>query len=85
MFFYRTNQQPTSGPLGPKPAGHPSVGAVCVACGVRLREGDVTTLVPLGPGDDEEAQEKCRAGRFYNAVAVEVHWTCAGGIDLTDT
>jgi hypothetical protein len=42
-------------------------------------EGEYSALVPLGPGDDEEAQAKCLEGRYYNAVAVEIHWACAGG------
>jgi hypothetical protein len=28
---------------------------------------------------DSEEREKAREGRFYNAVAVEVHWACASG------
>jgi hypothetical protein len=39
--------------------------------------GDYTTIVALGPGDDEEAQRRRDAGRPYNAVAVEVHWDCS--------
>lgn len=64
--------------FGPKPSDHPSVGKPCSACLVPFKEGDFTTLVSLGPGDDMEAQERARAGRAYTGVAVEVHWTCAG-------
>lgn len=64
--------------FGPKLAGHPSVGTLCPACLVPLQEGDFTTLVALGPGDDPEARERARAGRPYNAMAVEVHAACAG-------
>lgn len=67
------------GPFGPKPADHPSVGEPCPACGELLAAGDYTTLVTLGPGADDEAREKARAGRAYNAVAVEIHWGCATG------
>lgn len=65
--------------FGPKSADHPGVGRECPACHVAFAEGDYTTLVILGPGSDAEAQERARAGRPYNAVASEVHWTCATG------
>lgn len=66
--------------FGPKPAEAPTtVGKSCVACGVSFAPGDFTTLVPIGPGEDPEARERCRHGRPYNAVAVEVHWLCATG------
>jgi hypothetical protein len=65
--------------FGPKDPDHPTVGRQCPACGQPFAAGDYTTLVPLGPGDDKEQQEKARAGRFYNAVAVEVHLACATG------
>jgi hypothetical protein len=64
-------------PFGPKAKDHPSVGEPCPACHIPFKEGDYTTLVALGPGDDLDAQEKCKQGRFYNAVAVEVHWKCS--------
>ena len=65
--------------FGPKTSDHPSVGEKCPACHKPFEEGDYTTLVCLGPGDDKEAQERCRAGRPYNAVAQEVHYSCATG------
>jgi hypothetical protein len=65
--------------FGPKSAEHPGVGRPCPACKVPFKAGDYTTLVMLGPGDDEKAQERARAGRAYNAVAVEAHWTCVTG------
>lgn len=51
----------------------------CMACRLPFKPGDWTTLVALGPGDDDEAQEKARAGRWFNAVALEVHLACATG------
>lgn len=54
-------------------------GERCKACGESFKEGDYTTIVPLGPGDDPEAQEKAREGRPYNAVAIQIHWKCATG------
>ena len=65
--------------FGPKMADHPSVGQPCPACRVAFLAGDYTALVMLGPGDDPEAQQRAREGRPYNAVAVEVHYACAGG------
>lgn len=66
-------------PFGPKVKEHPSIGTACPACRQPFKEGDYTVLVALGPGDDAEAQEKARHGAYYNAVSVEVHWTCATG------
>ena len=63
--------------FGPKTADHPSVGRKCPACHVALAEGDYTTLVVLGPGDDSDARQRRDEGRFYNAVAAEVHWDCS--------
>jgi hypothetical protein len=65
--------------FGPKSDGHPSIGTKCPACQQEFEAGDYTTLVALGPGDDPEEQAKAKALRPYNAVAVEVHWKCAGG------
>lgn len=65
--------------FGPKAPDHPSVGRPCPACHVAFRPGDYTGLVMLGPGGDEEARERARDGRPYNAVAVEVHWSCGTG------
>jgi len=53
-------------------------GRSCPGCQKPFKEGDYTTLVTIGPGDDPEEQEKARAGRPYNAVAVEAHAACAG-------
>lgn len=52
--------------------------ATCAACKKPFKAGDHTTLIPLGPGDDPVEQDRAKAGRAYNAVAVEVHWDCAG-------
>jgi hypothetical protein len=65
--------------FNPLTADHPLVGDICPACGKAFEEGDATTLIPLGPGDDAEAQARCRAGRAYNAVAAPIHWACATG------
>lgn len=64
--------------FGPKKADHPSVGEPCPACHKPFAAGDMTALVPLGPGDDPEEQRRAREGRAYNAIAVEVHAGCAG-------
>lgn len=57
----------------------------CLACGVVFKYGDHTALVPLGPGSSDEDQEKAASGRFYNSVAVELHWKCATGKEPTPT
>ena len=64
--------------FGPKTKNHPSVGELCPACQKPFIEGDYTTLIALGPGDDPESQRKAKEGGAYNAVAVEVHYSCAG-------
>lgn len=68
----------------PLPADHPLItdGEVCAACKVPFKEGDVTTLVPIGPGDDEEQRAKAAAGRAYNAVAVAAHAACADPLEI---
>lgn len=66
---------------GPKDASHWSVGKLCPACEDPFKEGDFTTLISLGPGKDPEAQKKAAAGEAYNAVAQELHWSCATGED----
>ena len=65
-------------PFGPKTDDHPTVGMLCLACARELQSGDYTVLIPLGPGDDEEAREKALEGRWHNAAAVEIHALCAG-------
>jgi len=70
-----------SGPrkFSPLPANHPLIGDICSACGQPFKEGDETTLIPLGPGDDSKARMQCREGRAYNAIAAPIHWACATG------
>lgn len=70
--------------FGPKAADHPTVGLPCAACTGKFEVGDYTTLIPLGPGSDEEAQMRAYAGGFFNSVAVEVHWSCATGQDVLE-
>ncbi len=65
--------------FGPKRVGHPGIGKECPACHTPFKEGDYTTLIALGPGNDPESQKKHRQGQPYNAVAVEVHYSCATG------
>lgn len=65
--------------FGPKAVDHPSCYQKCAACNDSFMPGDYTTLIPLGPGDSDEARLACRQSRPYNAVALEVHWACATG------
>lgn len=53
----------------------------CLACQEPFRPGDIVTVVPIGPGLDEEARKRCREGKPYNAVAIAIHWGCATGLD----
>jgi len=63
--------------MGPLAADHPLLkGDCCAACQVFFKEGDYFTLVPLGPGDDEDERRRAREGRPYNAVAAVIHWDC---------
>ena len=68
---------------GPKSANHPSIDEECPACHVSFVAGDYTTLIELGPGADKEERERAVAGRPYNAVAIEIHYACATGIEST--
>jgi hypothetical protein len=70
--------------FGPMPESHPSIGDLCGACKQPFKVGCFTTLIALGPGDDEGAQERAREGRPYNAVAILVHFSCATGKEGTD-
>jgi len=51
----------------------------CPACDKPIKKGQYATLISLGPGDDKEAQQRCRDGRSYNAIALPVHLECATG------
>ena len=80
--------------MGPLAADHPLVAGIlgtgidkCPACQQSFLAGDYVTLIPLGPGVDDEAQKRARVGRAYNAIALPVHWPCATGDtdNFTDT
>lgn len=75
--IYRKGQVMDKTRYGPKTPDHPTTGKPCPACREEFKEGDFTTLVTLGPGNDPEAQRKAKEGKAYNAVAVEVHYDCA--------
>lgn len=66
--------------FGPKQKDHFSIGQLCPACNEPFKEGEYTTLVQLGPGNNPDSQEKAREGRPYNAIAIEVHYSCVTGI-----
>ena len=66
--------------MGPLKKDHPVLKKECSACHKLFNEGDFVTLIPLGPGDDPESQEKAQQGKSYHAeVAAIVHFSCAGG------
>jgi hypothetical protein len=54
--------------FGPKSVNHPSLGEPCAACRRPFRVGDYTTLIPIGPGDDPEEQEKARQRRHITPL-----------------
>lgn len=62
-----------------KPRGHQTIGALCPLCNEKLVVGDVTTLLPLGPGGDPVQRFKCKQGQPYEGIAIEVHYACATG------
>ena len=65
--------------FSPLPKDHHLIGDTCHACNQTFKEGEITTLVALGPGDDPEARRLCREGNTYNAIAIPIHWSCATG------
>lgn len=67
----------------PKPVDERAVGQNCPACGVPLAAGDMVAVVVLGPGADPAARAAARGRLPYNAVAVEIHWACATGDEVS--
>ena len=65
--------------FGPLVAEHPMIGMTCLGCNESMSAGDYVTLIPIGPGADEEERKDARAGRPYTAVTVPVHWACGTG------
>lgn len=65
--------------IGPKDHRHPTVGGVCLLCQEAFKGGDYTSILPMGPGPDEESRTLCKAGQNYEGIGVEVHWLCATG------
>lgn len=61
--------------FGPKAADHPSCGKPCFLCGKPFAVGDMTALIPIRPGDDDELA-KWRAGLACNFIAEEAHAEC---------
>lgn len=66
----------------PLDAEHPLVTGddLCPGCKQPFTEGDVTTLVSVGPGDDPEARKRATEGRAYTGVAIPAHYACVTGI-----
>ena len=73
------NYQHKQKKYGPKTADNHSVGHECPACHKEFIAGDYTTVIALGPGDDEEEKQKARDGEDYISTAIEIHWACATG------
>lgn len=69
-------------PLRPLRPDHPLVTderQTCAGCKQRFQPDDVTTLVGIGPGEDEAERERARTGKSYRAVSVPAHWACVTG------
>ena len=49
----------------------------CPGCKKPFREGDITTLIFIGPGDDEEERALAKAGQPYLGVGIPAHAACA--------
>lgn len=69
---------------GPKTADHPTRDWPCPACLEPMREGQYTVLVPLGPGKNPEARLLTRLGKWFNAAALEAHFSCISGVEDED-
>jgi hypothetical protein len=65
--------------IGPKDTRHPTVGGTCLLCQEAFVGGDYTSILPMGPGGDQESRTLCKAGQTYQGIGIEVHWTCATG------
>ncbi len=72
------DERATMRPFAPLPDDHPSVGQLCAVCGCMHVAGDVVTVIPLGPGADEEHQARALDGRWYTCLGVVGHAACAG-------
>ena len=74
-----TGRIPGLGKMGPKEADHHTIGGMCLLCQQQFVANCYTTLLPLGPGGDQESRTLARAGRPYVGIVMEVHWECATG------
>ena len=59
----------------PLAAGQPAVGQPCGICGKSMAVGDVPTLLPGAPADEEQSQRMAE-GRPYTSFGVVAHWAC---------
>jgi hypothetical protein len=80
LFIRHKNPDVMPKPFDPLTYGHPLIGTLCPACRYTFLVGERVLLIPLGPGESIEEGEKAANGRYYNAVAVAVHSSCALGV-----
>lgn len=79
IYVRHQRDQPLRGRKFPEiEAGHPLAEAPCPACSQPLGDGQPVTLLTLGPGADQEDQEKHAAGGWYTAAGIPVHSACLG-------
>ncbi len=67
--------------MGPIPEGHYLTNnpEECPGCGKPFDVGCYVSLIPIGPGEDEDERKKAREGRPYNAIAIPAHYACVTG------
>jgi len=63
----------------PKTTDHPTRGMPCIVCTQPIEAGEVTAILPLGPGSDPDTRRRAREGQVYDSVAIEVHIACITG------
>lgn len=70
-------------PFAPLPGDHPFVldGKACPGCDQRFEIGDVTTLIAIGPGEEDVERQRAWAGQAYTCVSIPAHWACVTGSD----
>ncbi len=62
---------------GPKKHNDVWIGKECLACGLPFKQGDFTTKICIGPGNDPLARQRCKEGKTYTPIEIEVHWECS--------
>lgn len=51
---------------------------ICIGCDQAFEAGQYMTILPVGPGGDEESRAKAFRGGWYSCNGVPLHAECAG-------